>query len=142
MKKSKIIIIIVVVVLLVGGAFFFFMNTISDPLDDSRVEAAAAATKSALGGLMASISLCCGNPGSELNPNMGGGADICIPAVGIIGALPTADELFAESADYEITAGCTDATPTITVTIQNHRKSECSGVWTIKEMGVDFPPGC
>jgi len=137
---KKIVIAIIVVIILIGAVVWLFIGPNLRQQDQFRAEAAALATKSMLNQIRPGISICCGTPGNELNPNIKGDAGICVPSVGV--RVPTADELFADSVTYEITADCTDVSPTITATIQNHRKKACDGVWTISEIGIDYPPDC
>ncbi len=100
-----------------------------------------AGAKRDLAGLRAGIAICCHENG-ELRATVG--SDICSPEIGTI--LLGHNELFwaANVADisYVVTSQCDTVTPTITVTIQNHRKKECNGVWTLTEQKMIPPPGC
>ena len=100
----------------------------------------SAATKVNLAGLKAGISICCANDGNLQNL---AGSDMCSPSIHTI--LPTHRDLELRNAadlNYAVTAQCDAETPTIIVTIKNHPKENCDGVWTISEAKLIIPPGC
>ena len=124
---------------LFGIFVLFYAQTVFFPRGTQPSHAAGA--KGDLAGLRAGIAICCHTNG-ELRVTVG--SDICNPEIGTI--LPGHNELFwaANAADisYTVTSQCDTVTPTITVTIQNHRKKECNGAWTFTEQKMIPPPGC
>ncbi len=105
-------------------------------LTGSTDKASANKVKTELGSVKNAMAICCSNPTTTLGTTAGGA--VCTGATGV---LPTSTELESTGVTYSATS-CGVSSPTYTVTLSGHKKTECNGAWTVNYTGVTTPAGC
>lgn len=113
-------------------------------LNNARAKANAAATKATISSLQAAVIMCCDDADNTFNTTAG--QDVCTDGAGggTVGALlPTADDVKSTgTVSYAATAACDQTTPTLTVTIDAHSRTECIGDFIVTETRMTTPTGC